>query len=88
MGKALPAAIAGRCHAHQPCVLPVLHETYQNPVFYKGIFTAGGALIIYGDGSSTVWDGAIIEHCHAGCGYSLAHKPGKGGSALAVKITL
>ena len=78
VGIGFAAAIAGRGHAHQPGVLPVLHIAYQHTVLDQHILGRGRALVINRDRPAPVGEGAIIQHRHAFGGDALAHEAGKG----------
>ena len=72
MGIGLAPSVAGRLHAHQPGVQPVMHEADQNAVLDQRGVGGRRALVIDGQRAAAVGQGAVIHHGHAGGGDALA----------------
>ena len=88
MGEGLPPPVAGRPHAHQPRVQPVLDEAAQDAVLDHHRAARGRALVVDRQAAAAVGKGAVIDHGHAGRGDPLAQEPGEGGGLLAVEVAL
>jgi hypothetical protein len=65
VGVGLPAAVAGRLHAHQPGILPVLHVTGQDTVLDQGGSGPRRAFIVDGQRAAAIRDRSVIDHGHA-----------------------
>ena len=78
--------IAGRVHAHQAGILPVLHIAFQNTVFDKHGFGGRRAFIINGQRAAAVGYCAVINHRDAGRSDALANTVRKGRGFFAVEI--
>ena len=88
MGIGLAAAVAGRLHAHQAGVLPVLHVADEDAVLDQRRDAGGRALVVDGERAAAERDRAVVDHGDAGGGDALAHQAGEGALLLAVEVAL
>ena len=86
VGVALPAAVAGRLHAHQAGVHAVLQVAAQDAVLDQHGAAAGRALVIDGERAAPVVDGAVVDHGDPGRCDPCAEKAGEGAGLLAVEV--
>ena len=86
VGIAFAPAVAGRLHAHQPRVLPVLHVADQDAVLDQHGAVGRRAFVVDGERAAALLHGAVVDHGDALGGDALAHQPGEGGGLLAVEI--
>jgi hypothetical protein len=86
IGITLPAAVAGRLHAHQSGILPVLHVADQLAVLDQHVVGRRRALVVDGDRAAAVVDRAVIDHGNALGRDLLAEQPGEGRRLLAVEV--
>ena len=88
MPVGLAAAVAGRLHAHQPGVLPVLHVADQLAVLDQHRAVGRRALVVDGERAAPLGDRAVIDHGDALGGNLLTHQAGEGRRLLAVEVAL
>ena len=88
VGIGLAAAVAGRLHAHQPGVLPVLHVADEDAVLDQRGDAGRRALVVDGERAAAVGNRAVVDDGDARRGDALAHQAGEGALLLAVEVAL
>ena len=86
MGIAFAAAIAGRLHAHQARILPILHVTDQLAVLDQHVAVGRRAFIVDRKRAAAFRDRAVIDDRNTLGSHLLAKKPGECGGFLAIEI--
>ena len=86
VGEALAAPVAGRFHAHQAGILPVLHVARQPTVLDQDGPARRRPLVIDGQRSAPVGDRAVVDDGYPRTGDALSHQAGEGRRLLAVEI--
>jgi hypothetical protein len=86
MGVAFAPAIAGRLHAHEPRILPVLHVANENAVLDQQGAVGRRAFVIDGQRATALLHSAVVDHGDAFGGDLLAHQTGECGRLLAIEI--
>ena len=84
----LAPSVAGRVHTHQARILAVLHIAAQHAILDKHIAARLRALVINGNGTAAVLDGAVIDNGDALGRDLFADPAAEGRSALAVEVAL
>ena len=79
-------AVAGRRHAHQPRVLPVLHVADQLAVLDQHGAVGRRAFVVDGERAAPLGDRAVVDDGDALGGDLLAHQAGEGRGLLAVEV--
>jgi hypothetical protein len=88
LGEAFATAVAGRLHAHQPGVEPVLEIAFEDAILDQHVARRRRAFIVDGQRSAALVHGAIVDHRHARRRHPLADSSGESRGALAVEIAL
>ena len=86
VGEAFAPAVAGRLHAHQPRVLPVLHVAVEDAVLDQHGAIGRRAFVVDGERAAASRNGAVVDDGDALGGDALADQAGKGRGLLAVEI--
>ena len=86
VGEAFAAAVAGRLHAHQPGVQPVLQIALQDAVLDQHGAAGRRAFVVDGQRAAAVGDRAFVDHRDPGRGDALADAAGESRGALAVEV--
>src|SRR5262245_20677553 len=88
VGVRLAPSIAGRLHAHEPGVEPVLHVAGEDAVLDQDGAPGRRTLVVDVERAAAVGDRAVVDHRDQLGGDLLAHAAGEGRGALAVEVAL
>ena len=86
VGVAFAPSVAGRLHAHQARVLPVLHVADQDAVLDQHGAAGRRALVVDRERAAPLRDRPVVHHGDALGGDPLAHQAGEGRCLLAVEV--
>ncbi len=86
MGIALPATIARGFHAHQTCVVTVLHVADKDAILDQHRATGRRALVVDRERAPSLRDGAVVDDGDALRRDALSHQTGECRSFLAIEV--